>query len=204
MSPCSSAAAPRAPERPPLHRAARGAAGPARSLPAPSPNAKRQALISSAASSAQREAKKRNPFSINTFQVHSSNQAEAAVKNSSAPWGWCLVCWQQKGSVGQARRQRVGRTDTGHPPGTRHQGVEHPTCVGHGWCGHSTQPEWGRTTLGTADPSSLGHGCTGHWEPTVHGDMSLAITPPAPSPYSRLALPLPTQSLAAAPASHTA
>lgn len=56
------------------------------------------------------EGKKRNPFSINTLQVHSSNQAEAAVKNSSALLGLGTSCSDGAGSA-------AGRD--GHSPGAR-------------------------------------------------------------------------------------
>lgn len=153
VSPCPSATATRGPERPPLHRTSRGATGPARSLPAPSPNAKRQALISSAASSAQREGKKRNPFSINTFQVHSSNQAEAAVKNSS-------------GSVGLVPRVPAAGGQSGAGMGVM-CGTD-----GHGAPGYGA-PNLCGTWLGWAwNPACTGQGHTGHRGPVMRETWS--------------------------------
>lgn len=163
------------------------------SVPAPpSQNAKRQALISSAASSAQREKEKRNPFSINTLQVHSSNQAEAAVKNSSASLGLvpcvrgALAAGEQAwGRNGGLLRVGTGQSWAGHGGllcgmdgrgasavhgalalREARQGVGRPTCVGHGWSGHGTCCAWGRAALGTGDLLCVGHGWTGHRAPS--------------------------------------
>lgn len=118
------------------------------------------------------EGKKRNPFSINTLQVHSSNQAEAAVKNSSALLGLGTSCSEGAGSrqpvlqghSGTGREQRrgagqavlgtggsyVGMDRQGAPaargaPAVRGagQGVGCPTYVGPGWSGHRTRRVWG-------------------------------------------------------------
>lgn len=54
------------------------------------------------------EGKKRNPFSINTLQVHSSNQAEEAVKNSSALLGLGTSCLEGVGSTTRRDRRSPG------------------------------------------------------------------------------------------------
>lgn len=111
------------------------------------------------------EGKKRNPFSINTLQVHSSNQAEEAVKNSSALLGLGTSCSEGAGSrqpllqghSGTGREQRRGAGQAVLGTGGSYVGMDRqgaPAVHGAG--------------QGVGCPTYVGPGCSGTG-PVVYG-----------------------------------
>lgn len=111
------------------------------------------------------EGKKRNPFSINTLQVHSSNQAEEAVKNSSALLGLGTSC-----SEGAGSRQPVLQGHSGTGREQRRGAGQAVLGTGGSYVGMDRQgaPAVHGAGQGVGCPTYVGPGCRGTG-PVVYG-----------------------------------
>lgn len=155
----------------PACRAAHGAAGLCPLPPGPAITKREETSfdLRHCLFSTKGEGEKRNPFSINTLQVHSSNQAEAAVKNSSASPGLVPRVRGALAAGGQAQGRHGGAcgAEPGWAPGApawdgRTQGTRRTrgTSSAWGWtrCGAASLcGAW----LDTRSPARGGAGCRG-------------------------------------------